>query len=120
MDNYGQRFTSSEGTTSGSFRFDVVITASDEDTIAIPADPDDPEDFPVSVAGLKRGLMGREIRMLRNSLGLSQPEFATRYGIPVANIRQYEIGRTMPPPAVRAFLKVIAAEPERAAAAVAA
>ena len=119
MDNYGQRFTSSEGTTSGSFRFDVVITASDEDTIAIPADPDDPEDFPVSVAGLKRGLMGREIRMLRNHLGLTQAEFADRYGIPLANIRQYEIARTMPPPAVRAFLKVIAAEPERAAAAVA-
>lgn len=120
MDDYGQPFTSSEGKASGSFQFDVVIHPSDETTIAIPADPDDPDDFPASVAGVKRGRMGREIRMLRNSLGLSQAEFATRYGIPLANIRQYEIGRTMPPPAVRAFLKVIAAEPERAAAAVAA
>jgi len=33
-----------------------------------------------------------------------------------ANIRQYEIGRTMPLPAVQSFLKVIAAEPERTAA----
>ena len=86
-----------------------------EATIAIPADPNDPEDFPVSVAGVERGLVGRRIRMLRNRLGLSQAEFSARYGIPVGNIRQYEIGRTMPPPAVRAYLKVIEAEPARAA-----
>ncbi len=91
-----------------------------ENIIALPADPNDPEDRPVSVAGLERGHMGRFIRQLRHRLGLSQSEFAKRYGIPVANIRQYEIGRTMPPPAVRSFLKVIAAEPERAAAALAA
>jgi len=89
-----------------------------EHIIAIPADPDDPEDFPVSQAGVERGLMGRRIRKLRLSLGLTQSEFARRYGIPLANIRQYEIGRTMPPPAVRAYLKVIEAQPELAAAAV--
>lgn len=94
--------------------------ASEEDIIAIEADPDDPEDFPVSVAGLERGLMGRRVRMLRNRLGLSQSEFAARYGIPLANIRQYEIGRTMPPPAVRSYLKAIAADPEGVAAAIAA
>ena len=83
-----------------------------ETMIAIPADPNDPEDFDVSVAALERGLMGREIRRLRNRLGMSQDEFANSYGIPVANIRQYEIGRYMPPPATRAYLKVIEAEPE--------
>jgi putative transcriptional regulator len=87
--------------------------------IAIPADPDDPEDFDVSVAALERGLMGRRIRMLRGRLGMSQDEFARAYGIPVTSIRQYEIGRHMPPPAVRAYLKVIAAEPERTKRAVA-
>ena len=91
-----------------------------EHTIAIPADPADAEDRPVSAAALDRAQMGRSIRRLRTRLGLSQAEFGQRYGIPVANIRQYEIGRTMPPPAVRSFLKVIAAEPERAAAAVSA
>lgn len=90
-----------------------------ETMIAIPADPNDPEDFDVSVAGLERAHMGREVRRLRNRLGMSQDEFANSYGIPVANIRQYEIGRHMPPPAVRAYLKVIAAEPEVAAKAVA-
>jgi putative transcriptional regulator len=83
-----------------------------ETMIAIPADPNDPEDRDISVAGLERGLMGREIRRLRNRLGMSQDEFANSYGIPVANIRQYEIGRYMPPPAVRAYLKAIAAEPD--------
>lgn len=92
---------------------------SKETTIAIPADPDDPEDFDVSVAGLERGLMGRRIRVLRHRLGLSQDAFARAYGIPLANIRQYEIGRHMPPPAVRAYLRVIEAEPEAAARAVA-
>ena len=89
-------------------------------TIAMPADPNDPEDRDVSIAGLERGLMGRRIRQLRNTLGLSQDAFARAYGIPLANIRQYEIGRHMPPPAVRAYLAVIAAEPDRAAKAVAA
>ena len=89
-----------------------------ETMIAIPADPNDPEDFDVSVAGLERGLMGRRIRQLRTRLGLSQDGFAKAYGIPLANIRQYEIGRTMLPPAVRAYLKVIDAEPEAAARAV--
>ena len=90
---------------------------SKERTIAIAADPADPEDRAVSVAALERAQMGRRIRRLRRRLGLSQAEFARRYGIPVANIRQYEIGRTMPPPAVQSFLKAIAADPERVAAA---
>ena len=80
-----------------------------ETMIAIPADPNDPEDFDVSVAVLERAHM---IRVLRYDLGMTQEEFAKTYGIPLANIRQYEIGRHMPPPAVRAYLKVIRAEPE--------
>lgn len=82
---------------------------------AIEADPSDPEDRAVSGAGLERGLMGRRIRKLRERLGLSQAAFAERYGIPVANLRQYEIGRTMPPPAVRSYLTAIGEEPERIA-----
>ena len=93
------------------------MQVSKEHTTAIAADSSDPEDRPVSQAALERGQMGRRIRRLRTTLGLSQTAFAERYGIPVANIRQYEIGRIMPPPAVQSFLRVIAAEPERAAAA---
>lgn len=80
--------------------------------IAIPADPNDLEDFDVSVAALERGMMGRRIRQLRNRLGMSQDEFGRIFGIPATSIRQYEIGRHMPPPAVRSYLKVIEAEPD--------
>lgn len=83
-----------------------------ETTIAIPADPNDQEDFDVSVAGLERAHVGRRFRILRHKLGMTQEEFAKAYGIPLANLRQYEIARHMPPPAVRAYLKVIEAEPE--------
>ena len=86
-----------------------------EPIAAIDADPGDPEDRAAGADEVARGLMGRRIRKLRNRLGLSQTEFARRYGIPVANVRQYEIGRVMPPPAVRAYLLVIAQEPEMAA-----
>ena len=80
--------------------------------IALPADPNDPEDRDVSAAGLERADMGRRFRVLRHRLGLSQTEFAAAFGIPVANLRQYEMARHMPPPAVRSYLKVIEAEPD--------
>ena len=83
-----------------------------ETTIAIPADPNDPEDRDVSVAGLERAHMGRRFRILRHKLGLTQQQFAEAYGIPLTSLRQYEMARYMPPPAVRAYLKVIEAEPE--------
>jgi putative transcriptional regulator len=73
------------------------MRVNEETMIAIPADPNDPEDRDVSVAGLKRGLMGREIRLLRHRLGMT---------------RQYEMARYMPPPAVRAYFKAISADPE--------
>ena len=84
-------------------------------SILLEADPGDPEDFPVDRAALDRAHMGRRIRRLRNRLGLTQEGFAERYGIPLSAIRQYEIARTMPPPAVRAYLTVIEREPEMAA-----
>jgi putative transcriptional regulator len=88
--------------------------------IVLEADPADPEDFAVDQAAIDRARMGRRIRQLRQQLGLTQDQFASRYGIPVANVRQYEIGRVMPPPAVQSYLKVIEQQPEMAAKAFAA
>ena len=84
-------------------------------SIALEADANDPEDFPVGQAALDRAQMARRIRRLRHRLGLTQVGFAERYGIPESAIRQYEIARTMPPPAVRAYLTVIEREPEMTA-----
>ena len=88
------------------------MRVNEETMIAIPADPNDPEDRDVSVAGLKRGRMGRRFRILRHRLGMTQEQFANSYGIPLHSLRQYEMARYMPPPATRAYLKVIEAEPE--------
>jgi putative transcriptional regulator len=88
------------------------MRVSEENMIAIPADPNDPEDRPVSVAGLKRARMGRRFRILRHKLGMTQEQFAKTYGIPLTSLRQYEMARYMPPPATQAYLKVIEAEPE--------
>ena len=80
--------------------------------IAIPADPNDDEDFDVTVADLERARMGRRFRMVRHKLDLTQEQFAQTYGIPLHSLRQYEMARYMPPPATRAYLKVIEAEPD--------
>jgi putative transcriptional regulator len=88
------------------------MIVNEETMIAIPADPNDPEDRAVSVAGLKRAHMGRRFRILRHRLGVTQEQFAQTYGIPIHSLRQYEMARYMPPPATRAYLKVIEAEPE--------
>ena len=68
-----------------------------ETTIAIPADPDDPEDFDVSVAGLERANVGQRFRVLRHRLGMTQEQFAKAYGISLASLRHYEMARHMPP-----------------------
>ena len=49
---------------------------------------------------------------LRHSLGISQDEFARRYHIPVGTLRDWEQGRFEPDAAARAYLTVIAHEPE--------
>jgi putative transcriptional regulator len=95
------------------------MSVNKETTIAIPADPNDPEDFDVTVAALERAHMGRRFRILRHRLSMTQEQFATAYGIPLASLRQYEMARYMPPPATRAYLKVIEAEPEMTRRAVA-
>lgn len=83
--------------------------------VALPADPNDGQDFDVSAAGVERGLLGRELRQLRDRLGLSSEAFAARYGIPAAEYADYERVRLTPPPAVLAYLYVIIAEPETTA-----
>ena len=49
---------------------------------------------------------------IRRALKLSQDEFAARYHIPVGTLRDWEQGRKEPDAAARAFLRVIASEPE--------
>lgn len=58
------------------------------------------------------GDAAREVRGLRERLGLSQAEFARRFGFSVDTIRNYEQGHRQPAGPARVLLRVIAAEPE--------
>jgi putative transcriptional regulator len=53
-----------------------------------------------------------DVRAMRRKLGMTQEDFAIRYGLTLARIRDWEQGRSAPDGAVRAYLKVIEKEPE--------
>jgi len=48
-----------------------------------------------------------DVKALRAKMGLSQSEFASRYGIGLRTLQDWELGRTQPPAAVRSYLRVI-------------
>ena len=56
-------------------------------------------------------------RDVRVRLGLTQKEFAEALHIPLATVRNWEQGRTVPDAPARALLTVVAREPEAAFAA---
>ncbi len=53
-----------------------------------------------------------DVKAIRARIGLSQVKFAARYGFSPDSIRNWEQGRRQPDVAVRAYLLVIASEPE--------
>ena len=53
-----------------------------------------------------------DVRAIRRRLGLSQMQFAERFGFSVETLRNYEQGHRQPRGPARVLLKVIAAEPE--------
>ncbi len=52
------------------------------------------------------------IRAVRRRLGLSQSEFAEKFGFPTATLRNWEQGRTQPDRPARVLLAVLARHPE--------
>jgi putative transcriptional regulator len=75
----------------------------------------DPDAQPITEESLaKMRLVPRTITM-RRALKLSQEEFAARYHIPPGTLRDWEQGRCEPDAAARAYLRVIAREPEMVA-----
>lgn len=73
---------------------------------------EDPDNPPWTDEELARGVAARRVRLLRRSLDLSQPEFAERYRINLARLRDIEQGRTMPDSAFLAYITVIETERE--------
>jgi DNA-binding transcriptional regulator YiaG len=55
-----------------------------------------------------------DIRQLRERLGLTQEQFALRYGLDIDAIRNWEHKRRIPEPAAQSYLRVIERLPEQA------
>lgn len=53
-----------------------------------------------------------DVRKVRTKMGLSQAQFATRFGFPPATLRNWEQGRSRPDAPTRVLLAVIAKHPE--------
>jgi putative transcriptional regulator len=58
-----------------------------------------------------------DVRAIRSKLGLSQDQFATRFGISLSTLRKWEQGERQPEGAARAYLKVIDRIPDAVQAA---
>ncbi len=52
------------------------------------------------------------VRKVRRKMGLSQAQFATKFGFPPATLRNWEQGRSHPDAPTRVLLAVIAKHPE--------
>ena len=76
----------------------------------------DPENPPLHKEQLKTMRRVTPAKSIRWKLGLSQQEFADLYQIPVGTLRDWEQHRSEPDATAKAYLKVIAADPERVAA----
>jgi len=53
-----------------------------------------------------------DVRKVRRQMGLSQTQFATKFGFPPATLRNWEQGRATPDAPTRVLLAVIAKHPE--------
>ncbi len=72
----------------------------------------DPDNRPLTPADFARMKRTPQVKIIRRALGLSQDDFAARYHIPIGTLRDWEQGRAVPDQAARAYLTVIARDPE--------
>ncbi|MGH7114731.1 MAG: helix-turn-helix domain-containing protein [Stellaceae bacterium] len=72
----------------------------------------DPDAQPLTKERLARMKPTPRARMIRRALGLTEEEFAGRYHIPLGTLRDWEQGRSEPDQPARAYLTVIARDPE--------
>ncbi len=65
-----------------------------------------------SPADFKRTRRTPGAKIIRRALDLTQEEFAARYHIPLGTLRDWDQGRAEPDQPTRAYLTVIARDPE--------
>ena len=88
-------------------RFDAMTAAERHAAAA-----SDPDAQPLTQDDFRRMRRTPQVKIIRRALGLSQEEFAARFQLPLGTLRDWEQGRKEPDAAARAFLLVIAREPE--------
>ncbi|MGC9965143.1 MAG: helix-turn-helix domain-containing protein [Syntrophobacteraceae bacterium] len=72
----------------------------------------DPDAQPVTPENIKRMKRTPQVKVIRRALGLSQEDFAGRFHIPLGTLRDWEQNRKEPDAAARAYLVVIARNPQ--------
>jgi putative transcriptional regulator len=72
----------------------------------------DPDAQPATPEQLRNARRVPRTKTLRRALSLTQEEFAVRYHIPIGTLRDWEQGRCEPDQPARAYLAVIAHDPE--------
>jgi len=73
------------------------------------SDPDNPPLAPERQARLKRV---PQVKVMRRAMGLTQEDFSARFRIPLGTLRDWEQGKAEPDQAARAYLTVIARDPD--------
>jgi len=77
----------------------------------------DPDAQPLTDADMARMKRIPRTQIIRRALGLTQEAFSQRFRIPLGTLRDWEQGRKEPDAATRAYLKVIARDPDAVTAA---
>ncbi len=72
------------------------------------ADPDAQPSTPERLAGMRRV---SRVKALRQRLGMSQPEFARTFHLPISTLREWEQHRSSPDAPARALLLAIERDP---------
>lgn len=67
---------------------------------------------PLTEADFKRMKRTPQAKIIRRALELTQEEFAARYHIPIGTLRDWEQGRAEPDQPTRAYLTLIARDPD--------
>jgi putative transcriptional regulator len=72
----------------------------------------DPDNRPMTDAEWTVAPRVPQVSVIRRALKLSQEDFAGAFQIPIGTLRDWEQGRKQPDAAARAYLRVIAREPD--------
>jgi len=88
-------------------RFDAMTAAERSSAAAR-----DPDAKPLTPADFKRMTRTPQVKIIRRALGLTQEEFSRRFHIPLGTLRDWEQGAATPDQSARAYLTVIARNPD--------